>query len=182
MLGSAANVAAVAAAVRAHRLSPYVLDPVMVATSGATLFGADTIEAIRSTLVPLATLVTPNLDEAEILLGTRARDADSMEDAARALVEQFGAGATLVKGGHLDGDTMVDVLYAAGTTTRFTHAKIETRNTHGTGCTLSSAITANLAKGLSLAEAVPLALDYVHEAIRTAPSLGKGHGPLNHWA
>lgn len=182
MLGSATNVHAVAAAIREHRLAPYVLDPVMVSTSGAKLFAADTIEAIRSVLLPLATLVTPNLDEAEILLGARVRDPSAMEDAAKRLVEQCGAGAALVKGGHLDGETMVDVLHTGGKTTRFSHAKISTRSTHGTGCTLSSAITAHLAKGLPLTEAVPLALNYVHEAIRTAPPLGQGHGPLNHWA
>jgi hydroxymethylpyrimidine/phosphomethylpyrimidine kinase len=182
MLGSATNVETVAAALREHALAPYVLDPVMVSTSGAKLFGADTIDAIRATLVPLATLVTPNLDEAEILLGARVRDVFSMKSAAEALVHQFGAGAALVKGGHLDSDTMIDVLYAGGETKLFSHARIETRNTHGTGCTLSSSITAHLAKGVPLIDAVRLSLDHVHEAIRTAPSLGAGHGPVNHWA
>lgn len=182
MLGSAANVEAVAAALRDHRLAPFVLDPVMVSTSGDALFVADTVDAIRATLLPLATLVTPNLDEAEILVGSRVRDVFSMRSAAEALVRQFGAGAALVKGGHLDSDTMIDVLFHDGEARLFSHPRIDTKNTHGTGCTLSSAITAHLAKGERLGEAVRLSLDFVHEAIRTAPSLGAGHGPLNHWA
>jgi hydroxymethylpyrimidine/phosphomethylpyrimidine kinase len=182
MLATAEVVHAVAAGLRAHALAPYVLDPVMVATSGDLLVNEGTVGAIRAQLVPLATLVTPNLDEAQVLLGTPVRDVDAMERAARALVEEHGAGAALVKGGHLPGLEMVDVLYQGGTIEHFRHPRVETTSLHGTGCTLSAAITAHLARGNSLRESVRSSLEFVHRAILTAPALGNGHGPLNHWA
>jgi hydroxymethylpyrimidine/phosphomethylpyrimidine kinase len=151
----------------------------MVATSGDALLTPQTVSAIRDLLFPLATLVTPNLDETELLLGGTVRDVGAMSAAAEALV-RLGASAALVKGGHLEGDTTVDVLFHAGNVHAITHPRIRTRNTHGTGCTLSSAIAAGLAKGQPMELAVRTALDYVHEAIRTAPNLGAGHGPLNH--
>ena len=181
MLGDAAVVEAVAAGVRDHRLAPYVLDPVMVATSGDLLLERTAVRAITDALVPLAALVTPNLDEAEILVGFPVRDPEAMERAARALVERFGAGAALVKGGHLAGDTTTDVLFD-GEAVRYAHARLTTTSTHGTGCTLSAAVAAALARGEPLRAAVGAALDYVHRAIATAPGLGGGHGPLNHWA
>jgi hydroxymethylpyrimidine/phosphomethylpyrimidine kinase len=182
MLADVAIVEAVAAGIREHRLEPYVLDPVMVATSGDALLTPETIAAIRVALVPLAALVTPNLDEAEILTGTVVRDVEAMKAAAESLVRVLGARAALVKGGHLKGLEAADVLYHEGAITVFTHARLASRSTHGTGCTLSSAITAQLALGVPLADAVPVALDFVHEAILTAPDLGRGHGPLNHLA
>jgi hydroxymethylpyrimidine/phosphomethylpyrimidine kinase len=181
MLGDAEVVAAVAAGLRAHALGPYVLDPVMVATSGDLLLEPSAVRAIVEELIPLATLVTPNLDEAELLVGFRVRDAEAMERAARALVERLGARAALVKGGHLTGGDTIDVLFD-GELTRFAHSRIETSSTHGTGCTLSAAAAAGLAVGEPLRAAVDNALDYVHRAIATAPALGGGHGPLNHWA
>ena len=182
MLGDAEVVRAVAEGVRAHRLAPYVLDPVMVATSGDLLLEQDAVAAIVSELFPLAALVTPNLDEASLLVGEPVRDADAMERAARTLVETHGAQAALVKGGHLEGASLVDVLYDGSTTRRFTQQRIDTRSTHGTGCTLSSAIVALLATDHSLVESVEGALDFVHRAILSAPGLGSGHGPLNHFA
>jgi hydroxymethylpyrimidine/phosphomethylpyrimidine kinase len=182
MLGDVAIVNTVAAAIREHALSPYVLDPVMVATSGDPLLEPDAVDAIRTLLLPAASLVTPNLDEAALLCGTPVGDIDAMERAARQLVHEFGAQAALVKGGHLARGELVDVLYDGRDLRRFTHARIETRNTHGTGCTLSAAIAARLTLGDHLVAAVSAALDYVHEAIRTAPGLGGGHGPLNHAA
>jgi hydroxymethylpyrimidine/phosphomethylpyrimidine kinase len=181
MIADAAVVAAVADGLRAHALTPYVLDPVMVATSGDLLLEGEAVRAIAARLVPLAACVTPNLDEAEILVGFPVRDLPAMERAARALVDDLGAGAALVKGGHLTGSETVDVLYD-GTMTRFSHPRIATTSTHGTGCTLSAAIAARLAGGDALRTAVAAALDYVHRAIATAPGLGAGHGPLNHWA
>jgi hydroxymethylpyrimidine/phosphomethylpyrimidine kinase len=181
MLADAGVVRTVADAIRAHALAPYVLDPVMVATSGDPLVEADAVAAIRAILVPLASLVTPNLDEAEILVGERVRDVGGMERAARALVEKHGAAAALVKGGHLEGERTVDVLFD-GEMHHFSHVRIETTSTHGTGCTLSAAIAAGLARQQPLREAVSQALDFVHRAIATAPRLGRGHGPLNHWA
>lgn len=182
MLGDAEVVLAVRDGIRAHGLAPYVLDPVMVATSGDLLLEPDTVAAIVSELIPLATLVTPNLEEAALLAGYAVRDVDAMERAARHVVERHGASAALVKGGHLEGDTLVDVLFDGTTLHRFTHARIDTRSTHGTGCTLSAAIAALLATGLPLRDAVATGLDYVHRAILGAPGLGAGHGPLNHFA
>jgi hydroxymethylpyrimidine/phosphomethylpyrimidine kinase len=181
MLGDAAVVDVVAEGIRTHGFGNYVLDPVMVATSGDLLLERDAVTAIRDALVPLAALVTPNLDEAEILVGFPVRDAAAMERAARVLVERMGASAALVKGGHLHGAEAVDVLFD-GETVPYAHPRITTTSTHGTGCTLSSAVAAGLACGEPLRAAVGAALDYVHRAIATAPALGAGHGPLNHWA
>ncbi len=182
MLGDATTVATVADALERHALAPYVLDPVMVATSGDPLLEPDAVQAIVARLIPRATLVTPNLDEAAILVGAPVRDVPAMEAAARTIVERLGARAALVKGGHLGGATTVDVLLDADGLMHVEHPRIATTSLHGTGCTLSAAITAQLARGLPLREAVRLSLDYVHRAIATAPGLGSGHGPLNHRA
>jgi hydroxymethylpyrimidine/phosphomethylpyrimidine kinase len=181
MLGTAAVVDVVASAVREHRLIPFVLDPVMVATSGDLLVDATAVSAIRDRLIPSAQLVTPNLDEVAVLLGRRPQDEAEMARAAEWIVTELGAHAALVKGGHLDGDDVVDVLFD-GSTRVWRRPRVRTTSTHGTGCTLSSAIAARLALGDSLHDAVDVALDYVHRAIETAPGIGGGHGPLNHWA
>jgi len=185
MLGSREIVETVAERIGHHRLTTYVLDPVMVATSGDRLLDRDAERLIARRLAPLALLVTPNLNEAEILIDAEVRTPDQMERAARALVA-MGARAALVKGGHLtDGATIVDVLVHAGggggSAHRFTHERIDTTSTHGTGCTLSAAITAGLALGRPLEQAVADGLDFVHRAIAAAPGLGAGHGPLNHF-
>ncbi|MEP6549977.1 MAG: PfkB family carbohydrate kinase, partial [Gemmatimonadales bacterium] len=173
---------AVAQAIRDHELLNYVLDPVMVATSGDILFGSGGIEVIRRELVPLAALVTPNLHEAAILTGEDLTDEDAMARAGEILVKDMGAQAALIKGGHLNsGEQVVDILYD-GDVRVFRAGRLETTSTHGTGCTLSAAITAQLAKGESLHAAVGRSIDYVHNAIATAPGLGSGHGPLNHLA
>jgi hydroxymethylpyrimidine/phosphomethylpyrimidine kinase len=182
MLGDAEVVRTVAERIRANALGPYVLDPVMAATSGDPLLEPDAIDAIVGELFPLSILVTPNLDEAALLLGERPRDADAMARAARRLVRELGARAALVKGGHLEGETLVDVLYDGREVHRFTHPRVSTTSTHGTGCTLSAAITAQLALGASLERAVREALDYVGRAIAAAPGFGGGHGPLEHSA
>jgi hydroxymethylpyrimidine/phosphomethylpyrimidine kinase len=156
-----------------------VLDPVMVATAGDRLLATDAESALQKDLLPLAALVTPNLDEAEVLTGSRVRDPDQMEAAGRRLLE-MGAGAALIKGGHLDGDSIVDLLVVPGMARRFTHPRINSNSTHGTGCTLSAAITAGLALGRRLDQAVEDGLGYVYRAIETAVPLGKGHGPVNH--
>jgi len=182
MLGDAELVRTVAAGIRRHRLAPYVLDPVMAATSGDALLTPDAISAIVSDLFPLASLVTPNLDEVGLLLGERPHDVPAMERAARALVVEHGARAALVKGGHLAGDDLVDVLFDGSGVRRYSHPRIATSSTHGTGCTLSAAIAAALALGAPLPDAVELGLEYVHKAIASAPGLGAGHGPLNHFA
>jgi hydroxymethylpyrimidine/phosphomethylpyrimidine kinase len=181
MLADPEVVTTVAAGLREHRLAPYVLDPVMVATSGDPLLTDDAVSAIRRELVPLADLITPNLNEASILLGETVCDEPAMQRAARALVEG-GARAALLKGGHLSGEEVVDVLYDGRELRAFRHSRIDTRSTHGTGCTLSAAITAQLALGSPLPLAVERAIEFVHAAIATAPGLGGGHGPLNHFA
>ena len=135
---------------------------------------------IAQRLVPLATLVTPNLDEAEVLTAETVRTPDEMERAGRALV-RLGAKAVLVKGGHLAGDEIVDVLIADGIARRFTRPRLETTSTHGTGCTLSAAVAAGLALDRPLERAVGDALDFVQRAMAAAPALGRGHGPLNHF-
>src|SRR4029077_6307628 len=182
MLANAAIASTVAAAIRDHSLRNYVLDPVMVATSGDVLFEPDTIDVIRKELVPGAALVTPNTHEAKILTGEEIVDEDSMAQAAKILVNDMGAHAALIKGGHLEsGNRVVDLLYDGDVRT-FRGQRLETKKQHGTGCPLSAAIAAQLANGESLHAAVRRAIDYVHRAIVTAPGLGSGSGPLNHLA
>ncbi|HSU15742.1 bifunctional hydroxymethylpyrimidine kinase/phosphomethylpyrimidine kinase [Longimicrobium sp.] len=179
MLATAALVRAVAESIREHHLPNYVLDPVMVATSGDRLLDADAERTIVEELIPLATLVTPNLDEAAILVGAPVEDEPAMRRAAEALVE-MGAKAALLKGGHLRADELVDVLFDGREWHTWRRPKLATRNTHGTGCTLSAAAAAGLAHGRPLARAVEDALEYVQRAIAAAPGFGGGHGPLNH--
>jgi len=180
MLATAELVNAVARAIEKYGFPNYVLDPVMVATSGDRLLAVDAERTVREQLVPLATVVTPNLDEASILVDDEVDSVTQMVAAGRALV-QMGANSALVKGGHLEGDQTVDVLVTEGTVHHFEHPRIDTTSTHGTGCTLSSAIAACLASGKELTIAVTDALDFVHRAIASAPGLGAGHGPLNHF-
>lgn len=180
MLATRELVELVASALREESLVNYVLDPVMVATSGDRLLADDAVQAILAELVPLSTLVTPNLDEAGILSGRPVHDVDAMKAAARLLVER-GAQAALIKGGHLAGDRVVDVLFDGRDFALFERPRIASTSTHGTGCTLSAAIAAGLAHGRPLRASVELALAFVHAAIATAPGLGHGHGPLNHF-
>ena len=182
MVGDAEVVRAVADGIVAHGLSPYVLDPVMVATSGDPLVAPDAVAAMIERLIPLSTLVTPNLDEASLLLGEPVDDVEAMERAARALVGRLGARAALVKGGHLRGEELTDVLFDGERIMRYTRPRIATTSTHGTGCTLSAAIAAGLASGWPLSRSVEEGLAYVHRAIQSAPRIGGGHGPLNHFA
>lgn len=181
MLATAELVRAVAEAIRAHGLGNYVLDPVMVATSGDRLLAEDAEAALVADLVPLATLVTPNLHEARILTDLPLDSLEGMREAAEALVE-MGAEAALVKGGHLEEGKVVDLLWDGSRETTWRRSRMDTPHTHGTGCTLSAAVAACLAQGLSVTEAVDRAIDYVARAIATAPGLGKGSGPVNHFA
>jgi hydroxymethylpyrimidine/phosphomethylpyrimidine kinase len=180
MLATRELVHTVAAALRDHALPHYVLDPVMVATSGDRLLDEDAVDAVAHELMPLAALVTPNLDEAAILAGFAIDSVARMRDAARALCDA-GARAALVKGGHLQDDVLVDVFFDGTELREFRRPRLRTRSTHGTGCTLSAAIAAGLARGAALDSAVEAALDYVHRAIAQAPRLGRGNGPLNHF-
>ncbi len=181
MLATAELVETVAQGISEHGLGSYVLDPVMVATSGDRLLEEDAESALRTQLVPLASLVTPNLHEARILTGLPVETLDGMRAAAAALVE-MGAGAALVKGGHLEGGEVVDLFWDGNRETTWQRPKLPTRHTHGTGCTLSAAAAACLALGASMADAADQAVDFVAKAIRAAPGLGKGNGPVNHFA
>ena len=167
---------------RVEVLAPdLVVDPVMISKNGAPLMDEAARRAFAKCMVRRAFLLTPNLQEAEALAGFPVRDVSSMRRAAEALVS-LGASHVLVKGGHLEGDA-VDVLFTPGEGfTEFREARIETRHTHGTGCTYSAAITAELAKGVALKQAVAAGKAFLTEAIRTNPGLGGGAGPLNHHA
>ncbi len=158
---------------------PLALDPVMVAKGGARLLDPAALGALRSELLPRAAVATPNVPEAELLAGVEIAGVDDMRRAADRLLA-LGAGAVLVKGGHLEGAEVVDLLAAPGGERLFRGPRLDTRHTHGTGCTLASAIAAGIAQGLALEAAVARARAYVFAAIETAPGLGRGHGPLNH--
>jgi hydroxymethylpyrimidine/phosphomethylpyrimidine kinase len=182
MLHSPEVVHVVAWAIRHYGLKKVVLDPVMVATSGDRLIAAQTVQVLVRELFPLVTVITPNLDEVELLLGKIIAGVDALEPAARELLA-LGAKAVLLKGGHLKGDQVVDVLLQpALPTLRMASTRIESRNVHGTGCTLSSAIAAHLALGLDLPHAVSQARAYILKAIAAGADVrtGHGHGPLNH--
>ena len=159
--------------------APAVVDPVMIAKGGASLLAEDAVAAVRDLMVPRAALLTPNAPEAEALTGIAVADLDGQRRASEALL-RLGAGAVLMKGGHVPGETVVDLLMTPGGETLLEGPRIETRHTHGTGCTLASACAAGIAKGVPLEQAVAEAWAYVAEAIRRAPGLGAGHGPLDH--
>jgi len=161
------------------RVPHVVVDPVMVTTSGDPLLEPEAVAAVKSVLLPEATLVTPNLSEAEILADLSIESIEDMQEAARR-IRNLGCDAVLVKGGHLSGEA-TDVLYDGEHFTHLTATRIDSNNTHGTGCTTAAAIAALLARGLPLIDAVRTAKKYVTEAIRTGLPLGKGHGPLNHF-
>tara|TARA_R110001592_G_scaffold240208_1_gene500230 strand:- start:4023 stop:4838 length:816 start_codon:yes stop_codon:yes gene_type:complete len=158
---------------------PVVLDTVMIAKGGHALLDDDAVDALKTRLLPGAALVTPNLPEAEVLTGLPVRTVEDMMDAGEDILA-LGAKAVLMKGGHLDGDTVTDLLVTADDCLGWEGPRIDTPHTHGTGCTLASACAAGIAQGLDLIDAVARAHAYVVEAIRTAPGLGRGHGPLNH--
>ncbi len=180
MLSSSEIIEAVAGKIAEHRLTTLVVDPVMVAKSGDRLLREQAVEALRTVLVPLSTVVTPNAPEAEVLTGRAIETLDDARRAARALVDELGAGSAVVKGGHLEGPA-TDVLYQAGEFVEFTRPRLNTKNTHGTGCTFASATAAGLAKGMSLSAAVGAAKEYVTAAISASFPMGGGHGPLNHF-
>jgi hydroxymethylpyrimidine/phosphomethylpyrimidine kinase len=180
MLGDAATIETVCAALEAHASGvPVVVDPVMVAKGGARLLQDEALATLKRRLLPFATLLTPNLPEAEVLAGMEIRTPTDMRHAASVLLT-LGVPAVLLKGGHLEGDVMVDMLATEAGMEEFPSMRIHTRHTHGTGCTMASAIAAGLAQHLSLRDAVVRARAYVRAAIETAPGLGGGHGPLNH--
>ena len=178
MLGDAATVALVARLLDEAGL-PAVIDPVMVAKGGASLLAGDAVAMVRERLVPRAALLTPNAPEAEALTGFAVASTDDLRRAGEALLAA-GARAVLMKGGHVPGERVVDILMTPAGETLFGGPRIKTRHTHGTGCTLASACATGLAQGLGLTAAVARAWDYVHQAMLGAPGLGRGHGPLDH--
>ncbi|HEV8392838.1 MAG TPA: bifunctional hydroxymethylpyrimidine kinase/phosphomethylpyrimidine kinase [Vicinamibacterales bacterium] len=179
MLANTGIIGAVARVLRVSRVGPLVVDPVMVAKSGDRLLDSDALAALTRDLLPLAAVVTPNLPEAEVLTGMAVRTLEDQREAARRIV-RLGARAVVVKGGHSASTDIVDVLFDGQTFTEFRAERVAGTSTHGTGCTFSAAIAAQLALGKTLADAVPLAQAYVATAIRNAPGLGHGHGPMGH--
>ena len=179
MLSGPPCMEAVARRLRAYAPPNVVIDPVMLAKGGSPLMDPGAVSLLIRDILPLADLLTPNIPEAEAITGRPIRDTADMEEAARRIAA-MGAKAVLVKGGHAQGDA-VDILFDGTALHRFTAERIDTKNTHGTGCTYSSAIASNLALGLPLPEAVARAKDYVTTAIRHALAIGRGHGPTNHF-
>ena len=179
MLSSSSIVEVVAEEIRRHGITTLVVDPVMVAKSGDPLLREEAVESVRTRLVPLAALVTPNIPEAETLTGLQIETDADMRAAARQIF-QMGAGAVVVKGGHRAGPA-ADLFYDGKEFREFTAERFDTVNTHGTGCTFASAAAAGLAQGKSVSEAVAQAKEYVTEAIRHSYPLGQGHGPVHHF-
>ena len=179
MLSSSPIIECVAQAIQRHHVQWLVVDPVMIAKSGDSLLREDAIGVLRDQLLPLAAVVTPNIPEAEAIT---EKSITTPADARRAAQEivNLGAGAVVVKGGHLDGPA-TDLFYDGSRFHEFTSARIDTKNTHGTGCTFASAVAAGLARGMTMIDAVALAKEFVTEAIRHSFPLGQGHGPLNHF-
>jgi hydroxymethylpyrimidine/phosphomethylpyrimidine kinase len=177
MLASTAIIDAVAAGISGHKLRPLVVDPVMIAKSGAPLLNPEAVEALKTKLLPLATVVTPNLHEAEALTGREIKTLEQMREAARA-IRELGPENVVVKGGHLE-STAADVLYDGHEFTEFRAERIDTKNTHGTGCIFASAIAANLAHKKTVRESVTAAKDFITAAIRASLAIGKGYGPAN---
>lgn len=181
MLSQPAVIELVAAKAKQYAFSHLVVDPVMIAKGGASLLAESAKDVLRRALLPVATVVTPNVPEAEVLTGLSIQSLDDMKHAARLIVEEYGAKTAIVKGGHLDG-APTDVLYDGTHFLLLAGERYETRHTHGTGCTFSAAITACLARGESLENAVRTAKAFITSAISDELGLGQGHGPTNHWA
>lgn len=183
MINDVEIVKAIALSIKEHKPKFVVFDPVMVSTSGCKLIEDEAIEAIKNELIPLSTIITPNLSEAIVLTGNKIENTDDMVEAGKEIIN-YGCHSVLIKGGHLNGNDMCDVLCIKDDNTpyMFTSKKIDSHATHGTGCTLSSAIATNLALGNTLQEAVEKAKEYVYQGILNGKDIqiGKGHGPLNH--
>ena len=179
MLANSAIIGAVARVLRVSRVGPLVVDPVMVAKSGDRLLDSDALDTLKNELLPLAAVVTPNLPEAEVLTGMPVRTVEDQREAARRIVG-LGARVAVVKGGHAASTEIVDVIFDGAAFTEFRAERVPGTSTHGTGCTFSAAIAAQLALGRNVHDAIPLAQAYVAKAIQNAPGLGHGHGPMGH--
>ncbi len=178
MVSSGELVCVIADRLKYHKAKNIVVDPVMVATSGSSLMKTDAVKTLMDVLLPIATLVTPNIPEAEVLSGICIENKEDMQKAAKVIGVSYG-GAVLLKGGHNINDAN-DLLYENGEYTWFEGKRIDNPNTHGTGCTLSSAIASNLAKGFTLVESVQMAKEYISDALSAMLDLGKGSGPMKH--
>lgn len=181
MLFDAARIEVVAAGVRRHAFRRLVVDPVMVAKGGASLLQDSAVEALQTSLLPLATVVTPNVPEAEVLTGMTIRTFEDRIQAAERMLA-YGVHAVILKGGHLDGESADDVVMTASEMFLLSAPRIQTSDTHGTGCTFSAALTAELAKGRSIIDAALTAKRFIQSAITHGLDIGAGHGPTNHWA
>ncbi|MGE4483703.1 MAG: bifunctional hydroxymethylpyrimidine kinase/phosphomethylpyrimidine kinase [Oscillospiraceae bacterium] len=179
MLSNAGTMKAVAGKLRKYGPPNPVIDPVMVAKGGCALMREDALDTLKSEIIPLAFVLTPNIPEAEAITGLKITGIGEMKKAAE-LISKMGAKNVLIKGGHLAGDA-VDILYDGEHFNAYPNERVQTKNTHGTGCTLSSSIAANLANGLEITDAVSAAKTYITTAIRHALPIGKGHGPTNHF-
>jgi hydroxymethylpyrimidine/phosphomethylpyrimidine kinase len=179
MLASLPVIEAVMQELGRHAVVPLVVDPVMVAKGGASLIGGDAVAALKRHVLPRATVITPNLPEAEALIGRKIESPQAMREAVKALLD-LGPKGVLLKGGHLPGDAIVDVYVGPEGTHEWSSTRIATRHTHGTGCTLASAIATGIAQELGMIEAIARARLFVRRALETAPGFGQGHGPLNH--
>ena len=179
MLANAGIIDLVARKIAEHRLKNIVVDPVMVATSGDLLLQKSAVAVLSSKLIPLATIVTPNIPEAEVLTGMKLRTAGEIREAAQRIIK-MGAKTVVIKGGHLNGPAM-DLFFDGKIFTAHKTKRIRTLNTHGTGCTLSAAIAANLAKGQNVAKAVANAKRYITDALRHSYRIGSGHSPVHHF-
>lgn len=180
MLHSAELIDAVAEVLAEYPAIPVISDPVMVAKGGAALLQSEAVGALANMILPLAAVVTPNTEEAAVLLGSAVEDEPAAERAARELSDRFDT-AVLLKGGHLSGAGVQNLLAQPdGSVARFVSPRLDTQHTHGTGCTLASAISAGVAAGLPLNQAVSHACGFVHAAIANAPGFGQGHGPIDH--
>ena len=180
MLSSSEIVGTVAEKLREYSPRNIVIDPVMISKSQYPLLKPDAIECLKADLLPLATVITPNVYEAELLAECEIQTIDDAKTAAK-VIQEYGCQGVLVKGGHLSGEQSIDVLYADGAFTLFEAERIETKNTHGTGCTYSAAIATHLGLGKDLVDAIQSAKDYITNAIRYSLDIGGGHGPTNHF-
>jgi hydroxymethylpyrimidine/phosphomethylpyrimidine kinase len=181
MLFSSELIEAVSDSIKAFNWGKVVVDPVMVAKGGARLLQEEAVQAVKKKLLPLATIVTPNIPEAEVLTGKQIITLEDRKDAAKMLID-YGVEHVVIKGGHGQEEMAVDLYYNGSEFETLSSPRVNTKNTHGTGCTFSAAITANLAKGCSVFEAVHRAKAFIHLAIKHDLNIGSGHGPTNHWA
>lgn len=180
MLSNTEIIKKTASTLKKHNIKNFVLDPVMVAKGGEHLLEEQAVSALKRNLIPLSTIITPNIPEAEVLSRLEIKSENDMIEAARKIISETGAKAILVKGGHLDSEAITDILVTLESIKKWQNKRIKTKNTHGTGCTLASAIATGLAQNMKMDEAIDRARKYVLKAIKTAPGYGKGYGPLNH--